>query len=435
MPGPYYLQLAEDRVENFSVPASWVVSDWVEVKGTASLSSIEDLAEEAVSKPVGTRPLADLARSAGRAVVIVDDLTRPTPVPALLRVVLSRLESAGLSRQRISVVIAAGTHAPMGPEELEARLGAKVAAGYRVIQHEARSEGLVPVRLPGDPRVIRIHPEVAGADLRVGISSILPHPMAGYGGGPKILMPGVCDFEAIRDHHMKHLLHPGARAGVTRGNPFHEDCMKVARAIGLDFSVNCVYDPKGRVTRILGGSLEEAFAEAVAACRDSIGHRFEAPVDVTIASAYPHTHGHQLFKGLSAPDAVTKPGGAILLLAPAAAPVHPDFLASLQEVERASGGDPASYVRRALSQGKAFLPDKPIDFNMAMTTVFLRPRLRTVLVSPGISRAEAGIMGFQYASSIAEGVRSLTADYPEARVSILSCGGLIEPICAWGEAQ
>jgi len=435
MPASYYLHLTEDRRAAFSLPKGWGVSNFVEVQETTPPLPVGKMVLEALAKPFDARPLAVLARNARKAAVIVDDLTRPTPVPAILGVVLPHLERAGLPRERIAIVIAAGTHARMGRDELELRVGAEVAAGYRVIQHDARGSDLVPIRLPGDSRVVRIRPEVADADLRVGISSILPHPMAGYGGGPKILMPGVCDFETIRDHHMKHLLHPGSRSGVTRGNPFHEDCMKVVRAIGLDFSLNCVYGPKGGVTRILGGSLEAAFTEAVAACRESIGCRFEEPVDVTIASAYPHTHGHQLLKGLSAPDAVTKPSGAILLLAPAATPVHPDFLASLQEVERASGGDPAGYVRNALSQGKAFLPEKPIDFNMAMSTVFLRPRIRTMLVSSGISRGEAEIMGLGYASSIEEGIRSLAGDYPEARVAILPCGGLIEPICAWEEAQ
>jgi nickel-dependent lactate racemase len=431
MPAPYYLSLGLERREEFSLPEGWVASHFVEVTETSPVRSIGEMTADAVARPFGAPPLKQLAGSARKVAVIVDDLTRPTPVPPILHVVLPGLERAGVPREAIAIVIAAGTHAPMVRDDLESRLGADVVSGYRVFQHDARGEGLVPVAVPGDPRVVRIHPEVAGADLRVGISSVLPHPMAGYGGGPKILMPGVCDFDTIRDHHMRHLIHPASRASVTRGNPFHEDCMHVARAIGLGFSLNCVYDPLGRVVRILGGSLEMAFAEAVAACRETLGHRFEEPVDVTITSTYPHSHGHQFFKGLSAPDAVTRETGAILLAAPIVAPISRDFLASFQAVVQASGGDPAALVRRTLSQGKAFLPDKSIDFNMAMATVFLRPKIRTLLVSPNIPKEEVELMGMEYAPSLEAGIQGLTRDIPQARVAILPCGGLIEPIRAW----
>ena len=154
-------------------------------------------------------------------------------------------------------MVAIGTHDAMKKEALETRLGGDVLSRYKVVQHNARQSDLVPVQIPEDGRVVKVNPAVARADLRVGISSILPHPMAGYGGGPKIVMPGVCDFEFIRDHHMKHVSHPRSKAGVTKGNPFHEDCMRVARAIKLDFSINCVYDQKGQVVRIIGGKSGE----------------------------------------------------------------------------------------------------------------------------------------------------------------------------------
>ena len=318
----------------------------------------------------------------------------------------------------------------MKREELEARLGSGVVSHYKVVQHNAWQSDLVPIRIPGDEKVVRISPEVAQADLRVGVSSILPHPMAGYGGGPKIVMPGVCDFEYIRDHHVKHVIHPRSVAGVTKGNPFHEGCMRAARAVGLDFSINCVYNQKGQVIRIIGGSLEMAFAEAVEVCFERLGHKFEEKVDVTITSTYPHTHGHQIFKGLSAPDIVTKNTGGILLVAPVVAPIPTEFLNSFDVVKK-SHNNSAAYVKDALSKGVAFLPDKPMDFNMAMSTVFLRPKIRTILVSPTISKDEAQTVGLEYASSIEEGLRALGKAYPEAKVAIFPSGGLIVPIRAW----
>jgi hypothetical protein len=61
----------------------------------------------------------------------------------------------------------------------------------------------------------------------------------------------------------------------------------------------------------------------------------------------------------------------------------------------------------------------------------LRPEIRTILVSPFISKDETRIMGLEYASSIEEGLGLLQNDYPNARVAIFPSGGLIVPITAW----
>jgi nickel-dependent lactate racemase len=427
----YYLYLDKDSKEHFSLPDKWTVSHFVEAEEGGPLSSIEQMLLDALSRPVGTDPLAHLVSKARRIAIIVDDATRPTPVNPILKTLLSHIEAGGFEKDNITIVIALGTHEAMEKEALEARLGSNIFTRYRVIQHNAWQKDLVPVVIPGDTRELKINPEVARADLRIGISSILPHPMAGYGGGPKIVMPGVANFEFIRDHHMKHLINPRSTAGLTTGNPFHEDCMKAARAIGLDFSINCVYDQKGQIIRLIGGSLEMAFTKAIEICLAKLGHRFEEKVDVTIASAYPHSHGHQFFKGLSTPDAVTKETGAILLVAPIVAPISTEFFNSFHAIKEKSHDNSAAYIKDHLSRGMAYLPDKSIDFNMAMSTPFLRPKIRVILVSPLISENEARTMGLEHANSVVEGLKLLEAAYTKATVAIFPAGGLIVPITAW----
>jgi len=427
----YYLFLDQEKKEYFSLPKGWDPLYFVEAEDGATIPSIEQMTLEALSKPAGPLPFQKLLSQAKSIAIIVDDATRPTPVAKILGTLLSHLAESGFPREKITIVVAIGTHETMEKEALETRLGSGVLSRYKVVQHNARQSDLVPVQIPEDGRVVKINPEVAHADLRVAISSVLPHPMAGYGGGPKIMMPGICNFDFIRDHHMKHVGHHRSIAGVTKGNPFHEDCMRVARAIRLDYSLNCVYNQKGQILRIIGGSLESAFGEAVDLCLRELGHKFKEKVDVTITSTYPHTHGHQLFKGLSAPDVITKNTGAILLVAPVVGPIAADFLNSFHVIEQKSHNNSVAYVKESLSKGEAFLPDKAIDFNMAMSTVFLRPKIRAILVSPHISRKEAETMGLDHSSSLAEGIELLGKLYPNARVAIFPSGGLIVPVTSW----
>ena len=376
--------------------------------------------------------MADIVAGAKKVAVIVDDATRPTPVAHILEVLLPYLGENGCSRDRITIVIALGTHRRLDEEGLEARLGPEVVSGYTVVQHNAWQDDLVPVVVPGEERPVRVNPQVAAADVRIGISSILPHPMAGYGGGPKILVPGVCDFEFIRSHHMRLTLDPRSRAGLAEGNPFLEACMRIARAIGLDFSLDCVYDREGRLVRIIGGSLEGAFAEAVDACFRLLGERFEEKVDVTITSTYPHTHGIQFSKGLTAPDVITADTGAILAVAPLTTPIPADFLEEMAGIREKTRGKPAPYIRRIMSEGMTFVTDKSVEFNMAMYALICRPPIRTILVSPAISEGDARMMGLEHAPSLDEGLTTLGKAYRKARVAVFPSGGLIIPITSWG---
>jgi len=427
----YYLCLAQDKKEYFDLPKRWELLHFVEAENGASIPSIGQMTREALSKSAGPLPFQTLLSRAKSIAIIVDDATRPTPVAEILGAFLSHLEGSGFSREKITIVVAIGTHETMEREALEARLGEGVLSRYKVVQHNAKQGDLVPIQIPNDGRIVKINPAVAQADLKVGISSVLPHPMAGYGGGPKIVMPGICNFDFIRDHHMKNVGHPRSAAGVTKGNPFHEDCMRVAQAARLDYSLNCVYNQKGQIIRIIGGSLESAFGEAVDLCLQKLGHKFEEKVDVTIASTYPHTHGHQLFKGLSAPDVITKSTGAILLVAPVVGPIPADFLNSFHVIKEKSHNNSASYVKESISKGVAFLPDKSIDFNMAMSSIFLRQKIRAILVSPHISRKEAETMGLEHSSSVETGLKSLEKLYPNAKVAVFPSGGLIVPITSW----
>ena len=427
----YYLSLGPGGRHHFSLPSKWRAVHFLESEETALAPSVGRMAAEALNNPIGAGSSLRARLSKARNIaVIVDDATRPTPVADILDVLLPMLTESGCPADVVTIVVALGTHVAMSREGLETRLGAQVVSTYRIVQHDAWQTDLVPVRME-DGRVVRINPVIAASDVKIGVSSILPHPMAGYGGGPKLLMPGVCDIQFIMGHHMRHGIHPKSRVGLALGNPFHEDCMRIARTIGLDLTIDCVYDRQGRITNIVAGSLDEAFAEATGICFEKLGHRFGEKVDVSIASSYPHTHGVQVYKGLAAPDIITRENGAILLMAPMVAPVPDEFVRNFAKVKEASGGDAIAFVTGAMSKGLPFLPDCSAEFNMAMSYAIRRSRMRTVLVSPMMSRDAATTLGFEYAASLEEGLDLLKDAYPEARVAIFPTGGLIVPITDW----
>jgi hypothetical protein len=112
-------------------------------------------------------------------------------------------------------------------------------------------------------------------------------------------------------------------------------------------------------------------------------------------------------------------------------PVPDEFVRSFVKVKEASSGDAIAFVTDAMSKGLPFLPDQSAEFNMAMSYAIRRSRMRTLLVSPMMSRDTAMTLGFEYAASLEEGLELLKDAYPEARVAIFPTGGLIVPITDW----
>jgi nickel-dependent lactate racemase len=98
---------------------------------------------------------------------------------------------------------------------------------------------------------------VARADLKIGMGSIFPHPMNGFGGGAKILFPGVADFASISEHHFHYTPEPGCVLGHTgKPTPFTRG-LPHGGGRGLDFIVNGIFDARERVVDVVAGHFEK----------------------------------------------------------------------------------------------------------------------------------------------------------------------------------
>ena len=143
-----------------------------------------------IEHPIGTSRLSELASNAKRVAVLVDDMTRPTPVSLILPVILDELSKRGLRDEQVTIVVALGSHRPMRDEEIRRKVGNDVAKRYRVIN--SRFDDIDHLRYIGtseDEVPIYIDEEVAGADFKIGIGSIVPHGAVGWSGGGKLSTP------------------------------------------------------------------------------------------------------------------------------------------------------------------------------------------------------------------------------------------------------
>jgi nickel-dependent lactate racemase len=425
----YFLNLNENEKLHFSLPEGWKSVHFSQSGGEEKpIPSIGTLLEKALSQPLNSPPLSELALKAKRWVILVDDIARPTPAAKMLGILLPYLQERGLSLENLTIVVAVGTHTRMTNDQLELKIGKEIFTSCNVIQHDCHGSNLMAAAELSSGKVVRVNPSVVNADLKIALGSILPHSMAGFGGA-KMIMPGVSDYDSILEHHLTTMTHPHSALGNIKGNPFCEESRRVARMVGLDFIISCVFNQWGKVVDIVAGERESTFTKGVALSLSKLGQKITNKVDISISCTFPHVHGPQMLKALSSPSLITKEDGAIVLFAPLKGPISSEFFDAFLEVREKSNNNPVAFVKSALSRGEPILPGRAVDFNVSIISTLLKTAEKTiVLVSDKVSKEEASIMGFEFVPSLEEGLDRLCAAYPEADVAIFPSGGLVIPL-------
>jgi nickel-dependent lactate racemase len=269
----------DERELALESPAEWDIE--VHRPRTPAPLSDDEIAA-AFASPVGAPSLRELARGASRPVVIVDDLTRPTPAQRILPPLLRELEAAGCPPERVTVVLATGSHKRIPPDAGARKVGPAVASSCRVLIHDGFGKTVDKGRTSFGTRVL-VNPEVAAGDLVVGVGGVYPQHSTGFGGGAKLAI-GVLGKQSIVRLHYRH---ESVGGSYQIENDFRRDLGEVARLIGLRWTVNVHVDSARRPVRVVCGDHEAYYAEAVEFSRAIYTAPAPYNADVVIANAYP----------------------------------------------------------------------------------------------------------------------------------------------------
>lgn len=275
---------------------------------------------QALTAPINSLPLASIARAGQKAAIVVSDITRPVPNALLLAPMLQMLEGAGVRRDDITIVIGTGLHRASRPDERERILGREIASAYRVVDHDARDRS-TQTYLITTPRGVDVWVNAAylDADLRILTGFVEPHLFAGYSGGGKAMLPGICGAEAIMANHDARMIgHPKATWCVTEGNPIFEEIRDVALKTEPAFTVNVTLDEQKRITGVFAGELAAAHEAAIAQAARQALRPIPQLFDVVVVTnmGYPADLVlYQSVKGMSVGAQACATGGAILLVA------------------------------------------------------------------------------------------------------------------------
>jgi len=277
----------------------------------------EDGIRRAFAAPIGGPRIAEIARGKRSAIIVVDDIARPTPAARLVPSILAELGEGGIPDNKIKFLMALGCHRAMTCSEMVRKLGEDVVRTYRVLNHTPY-ENLVRLGETSRGTPVDVNGHYAEAEVRIGIGQISPHSGPGWSGGAKVVMPGVAGIETIITNHKPGRL-KGALVAID-GNERRADIEEVARLAGLDAIVNVVVNSRRGIAGLFIGDVVAAHREGVRRAWEVMSTPLPSePVDIGVFNQYPKDTefmhlGHALHVVNSAPRPIVKRGGTMVIL-------------------------------------------------------------------------------------------------------------------------
>jgi len=279
-----------------------------------------ELVARALDAPCGTPRFDELLarRRAGKVVIVVSDITRPIPYAAFLPQLLARIEAAGVPRRDMLLLVATGMHRASTTREHVEMFGADVAGQYAICDHRADdAAALAP--LPGrswSGAPIMLNRHLVEAGFRIATGLVEPHFMAGFSGGRKAICPGCASLDTVRNFHGAAFLSDARACNANlAGNPLHLEALSMAKALGVDFTINVVLNQERRVVKAFAGTLEAAHEAACAFVNSCACPPVPRPADVVLTSSggYPlDATFYQCVKGFVSCLPAVKPRGTII---------------------------------------------------------------------------------------------------------------------------
>ena len=312
-----------DEPLELALPAHWTVGQVAQPSLQPAEGDWPERLARALGQPEAGLSLQQLlaARRSGRIALVVEDLTRHSPLERILTVLLREIAHARIGLDQVEVVFATGMHPPLTTEKAAQKLG-PLAHSLAWRSHNA-FDAAAHVHLGQVAQVpIELDRQLMAADLRIVVSSVSPHLQAGFGGGYKMFLPGCASLATIRQLHKLGVdRHPRPLVGTeSHRNPMRQ-AIEAGGAMadahhGKTFAVQYLLDDADQPAYLAVGEMDAAQAMLAKQCAVGCGIVIGQPGDVLITNAYPRDFDlWQCLKSVANTRWAVRPGGVIICLA------------------------------------------------------------------------------------------------------------------------
>lgn len=310
-----FLQLKYGSKEiPLNLPARAIIPDYSEPEFSISKTSFtEELLKYLPEDKSGYRNVA----------IVISDKTRLCGYPEYLPWLVETLLEHGAEKENISFYIAYGTH-PKQTETESIHSYGNVFNEYRFVHHDCTDkQAFISLGVTSRGTNISARKDLLESTLIITFGAISHHYFAGYGGGRKLIFPGLGERHAIYQNHGLFLdrntrsLASGCQPGKLEGNPLAEDLKEIDDLLPPKISIHGIMNASGKVCRLMIGDSYEDFLKA---CRvhDSF-YRFNKAeqFDLVVASSggYPKDINFiQSHKSVHHAAAFVRDGGSMVIL-------------------------------------------------------------------------------------------------------------------------
>lgn len=280
----------ESREVEFALPDNWEVNIH-NIAGYDKPAMTPEEIEAAISSPTGMPQLREYARGRKEAVIIFDDMTRSTMSAQIIPFILNELAEAGFTDDRIRFIAAVANHHALDWISMARKVGEDIVARFPVYNH-CPFLNCTDIGTSSYGTAVSVNSEVMYCDLKIGIGSVVPHPIYGLSGGGKIIMPGVSSYQSVLNHHGR--THQAWReerrnrglplSGELNDNPLQLDAQEIAGMAGLDMVINCFINRWGETVKIMAGALDPTYQAAVKEARSHYVAANTKDNDIVIAN-------------------------------------------------------------------------------------------------------------------------------------------------------
>jgi nickel-dependent lactate racemase len=239
-------------------PDEWEVNMY-DMKGSKDIKSPQAI-QEALKNPIGTQTIQEIAEVRKNAVIVVEDISRPTKCALICEIVLDELNKAGIDDENITLIGAIGSHRPMMRGDYIKKVGLKTVQRINIENHHPY-ENLVELGESDMGTPIHVNKTYYEADMKIAIGTVIPHPLAGFGGGAKIILPGISGIETLAANHAKGL--EGRGIGLGFITEIRKDIEEVCKRVGLDFNINIIATKNRGIAGIFAGHYVNAHRKAI----------------------------------------------------------------------------------------------------------------------------------------------------------------------------
>jgi nickel-dependent lactate racemase len=391
--------------------------------GALPIPDQAEVVREALEHPIGMDKLETLIRPGDRVVIMVDDITRPTPAAKILPHILDRVHGAGVSVDAVTLFMAIGTHRVMTEEELRIKLGDEVRARYRIVNREYRDGDFLDLGQTESGTPIFVDREVVEADFKIAVGNVVPHVSAGWGGGSKMILPGVCSHRTSDMMHlMACIVQPVLEVIGQRDNKPRAEMDVIAARVGLEYIVNTVLDEEQNMLGVFAGHYIAAHRAACALAERTMVYPIPAQANIVIVSAQPsHLDYWQGIKPYTYAHLGVREGGVIVFMLDGTEGLCGDAPSHEETVRR--------YINWGFEAQKAAVERGEVadlvGLNVPMYHAMLRGRVRsTICVTNHLSQADLDLLGFDSAPTVQAALaRAYERVGRDAKVGVIPFGG------------